>query len=63
MLVQALFGLLDNAGMKNVGMDVDEHGNTEKLKNWLEELSICLDERAHAISPAFCWQALRASRT
>jgi hypothetical protein len=32
MLVQALLGLLDNAGMENVGMDIDEHGNTGKLK-------------------------------
>jgi hypothetical protein len=38
MLVQALLGLFDNAGMENVGMDIDEHGNTGKLKkgsqNW-----------------------------
>jgi hypothetical protein len=38
MLVQTLLGLLDNAGMENVGMDIDEHGNTGKLKkgsqNW-----------------------------
>jgi hypothetical protein len=32
MLVQALFGLLDYAGMENMGMDIDEHKDTGKGK-------------------------------
>jgi hypothetical protein len=36
MLVQTLLGLLYDAGMKNVGMDIDEHENTGKLKKGLQ---------------------------
>ena len=49
--------------MKNMGMDIDKHGNTEKLKNWLKEPSIRLDEHVHATSPVFNGQALRPLKT